>query len=65
MLTWTSSEISSMRLKMWMGAQDKKNTRLTRNSILFIFFILTLFLASPWLDIPEDEVEEIENETLR
>ena len=65
MLTWTRSEISSMRLKMWMGAQDRKKTRLTRSSILFIFFILASFLAIPWLDIPEDDVEVIEYDTLR
>ena len=65
MLTWTRSEISSIRLKMWMGAQDMKNTRLTKRSILFIFLILASFLANPWLDIPEDDVEEIEHEILR
>ena len=65
MLTWAMSDMSSMRLKMWMGAQDKKKTRLTRSSILFIFFILASFLAIPWLDIPGDDVEEIEYETLR
>ena len=65
MLTWAMSDMSSMRLKMWMGAQDMKKTRLTRSSILFIFLILASFLAIPWLDIPEDDVEEIEYDTLR
>jgi hypothetical protein len=59
------SDMSRMRLKMWMGAQDMKKTKLTRSSILFIFFILASFLDIPLLDIPEDDVEEIEYDTLR
>jgi hypothetical protein len=53
-----------MRVKMWMGAQDRKKTRLTRSNILFIFFILTSFLAIPWQDMPVDVLEEMECETL-